>query len=130
MGCAGAAVVPTVNVSDELKSIVFADDTRTVQGEVISLSLGMDTENGAYVSVISIIGNAVRVDYLTLLPGCVIMGYLQDDDGDGVVDVWAQVINNAPSNITPEEAQEYYKKYLEFARYVSENGVVDDGTKV
>ena len=115
--------IPTVNVSDELKQIVYADETTEKQDGKWTLALGSEIHGGIYVSVITVAGETVRVDYMLMLPNASIVGFFSDKDGDGKIDEYGEIINGIPSQYPKEFIQECYESYLIFAREVSKNGV-------
>jgi len=118
--------IPTVNVSDELKQIVYADETSQEQGGEWMLMLEAEMPGVIYISAITVKGESVRVDYLTTSVNGYATGWLKDNDGDGKIDEWLETINNTIMPITSKESQQHYESYLEFARYVSENGVINE----
>jgi len=118
-----------VNVSDELKQIVYADETSKLQNGNWTLALGTEMYGGIYVSRITVEGEAVRVDYILILPNGSILGFFSDKDGDGKVDDYGEAINGVPALHPKELVQECYENYVAFARDISENGVIKEGPK-
>ena len=114
---------PAVNVSDELKQIVYADETSEKKDGKCTLVLGEEAQEGIYMSVITVEGKSVRVDYLLILSNMNIVGFFADNNGDGKVDDYNETINGVPVVNTIELVQECYENYLVFAREVSKTGV-------
>jgi len=123
-GCAGLQPVQPVNVSDELKEIVYADETAKSQNGKWTLALGAEIYGGIYISRITVEDEAVRVEYMLMLPNGSILGFFSDEDGDGIVDGYGEMINGIPSLHPKELVQECYENYVNFARDISENGVI------
>jgi len=122
--------VPTVNVSDELKQIVYADETSKKKDGKCTLVLGEEAQEGIYVSVITVAGKSVRVDYMMILPNVNIVGFFADNDGDGEIDDYNEMINGVPVVNPIELVQQCYESYLIFAREVSKTGVYRELKKV
>ena len=116
--------VPSVpNVSDELKQIVYTDETSKKKDGKCTLVLGEEAQEGIYVSIITVDSKSVRVDYLLMLSNVNIEGFFADNDGDGKVDDYNETINGVPVVNKIDLVQKCYENYLVFAREVSETGV-------
>ena len=118
-------IMPTVNVSDELKQIVYSDKASEKKDGKWTLVLREEAQEGVYVSIITVEGKSVRVDYVLILSNVNMVGFFADNNGDGKIDNHNEIINGIPVINQHESVQKCYENYLIFARDISKNRIAD-----
>ena len=128
MGCAGTQVTQTEpNTTDKLKAIVLSSEFTQEEDGVYSLSVYAQAETWYYAATITVVNDVLGVSFLTMVQAGMILGWMVDEDGDGLVDQhYAEMYGIVRDAFTLEEVQQHYDGLPVFVEDVLENMAINE----